>query len=321
MNPTLFIVIPCYNEEKVLPITASLFLEELNTLQEKELISDASRVLFVNDGSRDGTWELICKLAEQDPRVLGISLSRNCGHQNALYAGLMYAKERCDITVSIDCDGQDDVRAMEEMVRKYRDEQCEIVYGVRSARNTDTLLKRSTAQGFYRVMKMMGAETVFNHADYRLMSSLALEGLAEFHEVNLYLRGLVPLIGYKSDSVYYERTRRIAGESHYPFRKMLSLAVNGITSLSTTPISMITTAGVILGGVGVLGLIAQAVIAICGVAVPTWTVLLAAMVLLGGIQLVALGVVGSYVGKIYLESKGRPRYIIAQSTEGRITKF
>lgn len=315
MNPTLFIVIPCYNEETVLPLTAPLFLEELESLCKQDLISENSRVLFVNDGSRDRTWELIRALAENDRRVLGISLSRNCGHQNALYAGLMYAKDKCDITISIDCDGQDDVHAMDEMVRKYRDEGCEIVYGVRSTRDTDTFLKRSTAVGFYKLMRHMDAQTVFNHADYRLMSAKALDGLAEFREVNLYLRGLVPLIGYKSDCVYYERTRRIAGESHYSFKKMLALAVNGITSLSTVPISLITTFGSFLTAGAGLALIIELIVLLCGNDVSGTLLIISAMSLLCGFQLLAIGIVGSYIGKIYLESKARPRYIIAETTE------
>lgn len=315
MTPTLFIVIPCYNEETVLPLTAPLFLEELESLCKQDLISENSRVLFVNDGSRDRTWELIRALAETDRRVLGISLSRNCGHQNALYAGLMYAKDKCDITISIDCDGQDDVHAMDEMVKKYRDEGCEIVYGVRSTRDTDTFLKRSTAVGFYKLMRHMDAQTVFNHADYRLMSAKALDGLAEFREVNLYLRGLVPLIGYKSDCVYYERTRRIAGESHYSFKKMLALAVNGITSLSTVPISLITTFGSLLTAGAGLALIIELIVFLLGNDVSGTLLIISAMSLLCGFQLLAIGVVGSYIGKIYLESKARPRYIIAETTE------
>lgn len=315
MSPTLFIVIPCYNEETVLPLTAPVFLEELDSLCRQNLISESSRVLFVNDGSRDRTWELICALAKQDRRVSGISLSRNCGHQNALYAGLMYAKDKCDITISIDCDGQDDVHAMDEMVKKYRDDGCEIVYGVRSTRNTDTFLKRSTAVGFYKLMRHMDAQTVFNHADYRLMSAKALDGLSEFKEVNLYLRGLVPLIGYKSDCVYYERTRRIAGESHYSFKKMLALAVNGITSLSTVPISLITTFGSILTAASGLALLVELIVFLCGNHVSQALVIISAMSLLCGFQLLAIGIVGSYVGKIYLESKARPRYIIAEYTD------
>lgn len=317
MKPRLMIVIPVYNEEKVLPLTAPMFLEELNLLIGKEMIAEDSRVLFVNDGSRDKSWEMICDLAGQDPHYAGITLSRNRGHQNALYAGLMYAKERCDITISIDCDGQDDVAAMEEMVQKYLTEGCEIVYGVRTARDTDTFLKRTTAEGFYKVMKAMDAETVFNHADYRLLSKRALEGLAEFREVNLYLRGLIPLIGYKSDCVYYNRNRRIAGESHYSVKKMLALAVNGITSLSTKPIALISTLGGLVFAGGAVALLVQAILRLCGSYVAGWGWVLSSMVLLAGLNLLAIGIVGSYVGKIYLEAKGRPRYIIAETTEDR----
>lgn len=314
-KPRLMIVIPVYNEERVLPLTAPMFLEELCLLIQKDMIAENSRVLFVNDGSRDSSWRMIRELAEREPHYEGISLSRNRGHQNALYAGLMYARERCDLTISIDCDGQDDVAAMEEMVQKYLTEDCEIVYGVRTARDTDTFLKRTTAEGFYKVMQKMDAETVFNHADYRLLSKRALDGLAEFREVNLYLRGLVPLIGYKSDCVYYNRNRRIAGESHYSVKKMLALAANGITSLSTKPITLITTlGGLILAGGGV-ALLVQVILALCAVSIAGWGWVLSAMVLLTGIQLLAIGVVGSYVGKIYLETKDRPRYIIAETTE------
>ena len=269
-KPRLMIVIPVYPEEKVLPLTAPTFLEELCLLIRKGMIDENSRVLFVNDGSRDNSWSMIRELAEREPHYEGISLSRNRGHQNTLYAGLMYARERCDLTISIDCDGQDDVAAMEEMVQKYLSEGCEIVYGVRTARDTDTFLKRTTAEGFYKVMQKMDAETVFNHADYRLLSKRALDGLAEFREVNLYLRGLVPLIGYKSDCVYYNRHHRIAGESHYSVKKMLALAANGITSLSTKPITLITTlGGLILAGGGV-ALLVQVILALCDVSIAGW---------------------------------------------------
>jgi len=314
-KPRLMIVVPVYNEEKVLPITAPMFLEELNLLIQKDMIAENSRVLFVNDGSRDNSWSMIRDLTKEEPHYEGISLSRNRGHQNALYAGLMYARERCDLTISIDCDGQDDVAAMEEMVQKYLTEGCEIVYGVRTARDTDTFLKRTTAEGFYKVMQKMDAETVFNHADYRLLSKRALDGLAEFREVNLYLRGLIPLIGYKSDCVYYNRNRRIAGESHYSVKKMLALAMNGITSLSTKPITLITTlGGLVLAGGGV-ALLVQIILTLCDVYVYGWGWAISAMTVLAGLQLLAIGVVGSYVGKIYLETKDRPRYIIAETTE------
>ena len=245
MKPILYIVIPCYNEEEVLPITKDLFLNKLKELISKEKISDSSRVMFVNDGSKDSTWEIIKKLALEDEHFIGITQSRNRGHQNAVLAGLMEAKDKCDITISIDCDGQDDINAMNEMVDEYL-EGSEIVYGVRSKRDTDTFFKRATAEGFYKVLNIMGAEVVFNHADYRLVSSRVLNEFANFKEVNLFLRGMFPLVGFKSTSVYYERNERIAGESHYPLKKMLALAFDGITSLSIKPIRMITSFGFIV---------------------------------------------------------------------------
>lgn len=242
MKPVLYIVIPCYNEEKVLPITCELFLKKIITLVKKNKIDNNSRILFVNDGSKDRTWEIICELAKKDEHYMGISQSRNRGHQNAVLAGLMEAKDKCDITISIDCDGQDDINAMDEMVDQYLD-GSEIVYGVRSKRDTDTFFKRFTAEGFYKLMNLMGAEVVFNHADYRLVSSRVLKEFANFEEVNIFLRGMFPLVGFKSTSVYYERHERIAGESHYPLSKMLALAFDGITSLSIKPIRMITGLG------------------------------------------------------------------------------
>ena len=229
MQDTLYIVIPCYNEQEVLPITAPMFLEKLKSLISQKLCSDKSKVIFVNDGSKDSTWEIIQQLALSEEHFEGITLTRNRGHQNALLAGLMWAKDKCDVTISIDCDGQDDINAMDEFMRQYHD-GCHVVYGVRSKRETDTFFKRFTAEGFYKFMHLMGADVVFNHADYRLLSKEALEGLSQFKEVNLFLRGTVPMVGYKSISVYYERNERIAGESHYPFSKMLNLALNGITS-------------------------------------------------------------------------------------------
>ena len=237
-TPILYIVIPCYNEEQVLPQTAPMFLDKIAQLVTKGRISDDSRILFVNDGSKDDTWKIICDLSKQDKHYIGISQSRNRGHQNAVLAGLMEAKEHCDITISIDCDGQDDINAMDAMVDAYWD-GCEIVYGVRSSRATDTFFKRFTAEGFYKLLNSLGAEVVYNHADYRLISKRALDELAKFKEVNLYLRGMVPLVGFKSTSVYYERHERIAGESHYPLKKMLALAFDGITSLSVKPIRLI----------------------------------------------------------------------------------
>ena len=310
----LFIVIPCYNEQEVLPLTAPMFREELRRMTEAGRITEDSRVLFVNDGSRDDTWKIIQDLSRQDPHFQGLCLSRNRGHQNALLCGLMEARDQCDITISIDCDGQDDIRAMEQMVEAYFD-GAEIVYGVRSSRKTDTFFKRFTAQSFYRLLNSMGAETVYNHADYRLVSARALKEFANFREVNIFLRGMFPLVGFKSTSVYYERNERLAGKSHYPLRKMLALAFDGITSLSVKPIRIITGLGVLISLVSFL-LILYALIAwATGRAVAGWSSTLIVVALLGGIQLISLGVIGEYVGKIFLENKRRPRYIVSERTQ------
>lgn len=312
-DTVLYIVIPCYNEEQVLPITAPMFLEKVNALAAKGQISPDSRILFVNDGSKDKTWEIICNLARQDPHYLGICQSRNRGHQNAVMAGLMEAKDRCDITISIDCDGQDDINAMDEMVAAY-DDGCEIVYGVRSSRETDTFFKRFTAESFYKLMNWMGAEVVFNHADYRLISSRALQELAKFKEVNIFLRGMVPLVGFKSTSVYYSRAERLAGESHYPLKKMLMLAFDGITSLSVKPIRIITGLGLFVAALSFVGIIWAVVESLVGGTVSGWASTTCILCFLGGIQLLSLGVIGEYIGKIYLETKARPRYIISERT-------
>ena len=317
MTPVLYIVIPCYNEEKVLPITSKLFLEELEKLMGDNKVSPQSRILFVNDGSRDKTWEIIEDLSKEDEHFSGISLSRNRGHQNAVLAGLMDSKDKCDITISIDCDGQDDITAMEEMVDKYA-EGCEVVYGVRSSRKKDTFFKRFTAESFYKLLNSMGAEVVFNHADYRLISSRVLDEFAEFKEVNLFLRGMVPLVGFKSTSVYYERHERMAGESHYPLRKMLALAFDGITSLSIKPLSFITGLGLIVSLISFIGVLYAVIAYFRGDAVSGWTSMTCIICMLGGIQLVSLGVIGQYIGKIYMESKHRPRYIISERTDDLI---
>ena len=315
-TPRLFIVIPCYNEEAVLPITAPLFRDKLLFLSSQGKISPDSRVLFVNDGSKDNTWNLICQLAKEDEHYMGICLSRNRGHQNALLAGLMEAKDKCDITISIDCDGQDDINAMDAMVDEYLS-GAEIVYGVRSKRDTDTFFKRFTAESFYKVMKWMGADTVFNHADYRLVSSRALKEFANFREVNIFLRGMFPLVGFKSTCVYYERHERIAGESHYPLKKMLALAFDGITSLSIKPIRIITGLGVFIS-LAAFALIIYALVSyFTGNVVSGWASSLIVTCFLGGIQLICLGVIGEYVGKIYMETKARPRFIISQRTEDK----
>ena len=313
MQPVLYIVIPCYNEEKVLPITSGMFLEKLRQLIAADRISDKSRILFVNDGSKDATWEIICGLARQDEHFLGIAQSRNRGHQAAVLAGLMEAKDRCDITISIDCDGQDDINAMDKMVDEYLN-GCEIVYGVRSKRETDTFFKRFTAEGFYKLLAAMGVEVVYNHADYRLISARALQEFAHFKEVNLYLRGMVPLVGFKSTSVYYERHERLAGESHYPLKKMLSLAFDGITSLSVKPIRMVFFAGLLIMLLSFIGILWAVVSAFMGKSVAGWASLACIVCFMGGVQCLFLGIIGEYIGKIYLEVKARPRYIISERT-------
>ena len=314
-KPILWIVIPCYNEEAVLPITAPLFLQKINDLAARGLVSDRSRVLFVNDGSKDKTWELIQGFAKQDEHFIGIAQSRNRGHQNAVLAGLMEALHSgsCDITISIDCDGQDDINAMDGMVDAYR-EGCDVVYGVRSKRDTDTFFKRFTAESFYKLLNAMGAEVVYNHADYRLLSSRVLEEFAKFKEVNLFLRGMVPLVGFKSTCVTYERHERIAGESHYPLSKMLSLAFDGITSLSIKPIRFITGFGVFVALVSFIGVIWAIVEALLGATVSGWASMTSIICFVSGVQLICLGVIGEYIGKIYMETKHRPRYIISETT-------
>ncbi len=311
--PVLYIVIPCYNEEKVLPITAPMFLEKINSLVSKKKISSESRIMFINDGSKDKTWEIISDLSKQDEHYIGISQSRNRGHQNAVLAGLMESKDMCDITISIDCDGQDDINAMDEMVDAYFD-GCEVVYGVRSKRDTDTFFKRFTAEGFYKFMNWMGAEVVFNHADYRLVSSRVLQEFADYKEVNIFLRGMIPLVGFKSTSVYYERHERIAGESHYPLKKMLSLAFDGITSLSVKPIRLIIGLGVFFAIASFIGVIWAIIMSMTGSTVSGWASTFCIVCFMGGIQLLCLGVIGEYIGKIYLETKKRPRYIISERT-------
>ena len=313
MKPVLYMVIPCYNEEQVLPITGVMFRDKLQQLVKAGKISDISKVVFVNDGSKDKTWEIICEFAKKESCVEGITLSRNRGHQNAVLAGLMEVKERCDITITIDCDGQDDINAMDEMVDAYLG-GCEVVYGVRSSRQTDTFMKRATAEGFYKLLNWMGAEVVFNHADYRLLSSKVLQELAKFKEVNIYLRGMVPLVGFKSTSVFYERHERYAGESHYPLRKMLALAFDGITSLSIKPIRMITGVGIAIALLSFIGVLWSVTIRLMGNAVSGWASMTCLICFLGGIQLVCLGILGEYIGKIYLETKERPRYIISETT-------
>lgn len=312
-KPVLYIVIPCYNEQEVLPITAPMFLKKLTQLCDDGLISGDSRIMFVNDGSSDGTWELIRALSEENEHYIGISQSRNRGHQNALLAGLMEAKDRCDISISIDCDGQDDINAMDKMVAEYLG-GCDVVYGVRSSRETDSFFKRTTAQGFYKLLSKMGAEVVYNHADYRLLSARVLKELANFREVNLFLRGMVPLVGFKSTCVEYARAERLAGESKYPLKKMLALAADGITSLSVKPLRLITSFGVFVALLSFIGVIWAIVSALCGATVAGWASTTCIVCFVSGVQLTCLGIIGEYIGKIYLETKGRPRYIISERT-------
>ncbi len=307
----LYLVIPCYNEEEVLPETSKRLKEKYDALMGAGKISTDSKIVFVNDGSKDRTWELICALHKADPVFRGICLSRNKGHQNALMAGLMTVKSECDAAISMDADLQDDINAIDEMVDRFL-EGYEVVYGVRSSRKKDSFFKRTTAQGFYKVMKAMGVETVYNHADYRLMSRRALEALSEFDEVNLFLRGIVPLVGFKSTQVTYERGERFAGESKYPLKKMLAFATEGITSMSVKPIRMIATLGFLVFLVSIGVLIYSIIRKFIGETVEGWAFLAVSIWALGGIQLLAIGVIGEYIGKIYLETKHRPKFIVAE---------
>ena len=307
---TLYIVVPCYKEQEVLPETSRRLREKMRQLMDEGKISRRSRVMFVNDGSSDNTWAIISELHEKEPEMFsGVNLSRNRGHQNALLAGLLTAVNDADMIVSMDADLQDDINAVDEMVDDYH-KGYDVVYGVRSKRETDTFFKRFTAEGFYKVMKALGVDITYNHADYRLMSARALEALSQFGEVNLFLRGLAPLVGFQSDVVTYDRSERFAGESKYPFKKMLAFAIDGITSFSVKPLRLITTVGVIIFMISLLMLLYTLVSWIAGHAVLGWTSTLASIWLIGGIQLLSLGVIGEYTGKIYNESKARPRFII-----------
>lgn len=306
----LYIAVPCYNEEDVLPETAARLKKKLKALVQQDVISDQSRICFIDDGSKDMTWHIIQELHKQNKIFNGIKLSRNCGHQNALLCGLLKLKDYADVVISLDADLQDDINAIDKMLEKYLIECCDIVYGVREKRKTDTLFKRITAEGFYKVMKILGANIVFNHADYRLMSRQALEGLAQFRETNLFLRGIVPMVGYKSDVVYYERHERFAGTSKYPLRKMLAFAWEGITSLTTRPIAFITRLGIGMFGIGILMLIYFLLRHVAGHTVIGWSSLIVSIWAIGGLQLLSIGIIGEYIGKIYLETKARPRSII-----------
>lgn len=308
-NCVIYIVVPCYNEEEVLPETTRQLMPLLEDLMVQGKISRKSRILYVNDGSKDGTWQIISRLYREHEMVSGLNLSRNRGHQNAVLAGLMYAKESCDAAITMDADLQDDINAINEMVDKFRG-GMDVVYGVRSSRRTDTFFKKFTAEGFYRLMEWMGVDIIFNHADYRLMSRRVLHQLEDYREVNLFLRGIVPLIGYPSDQVYYERQERFAGESKYPLRKMLSFAFDGITSFSIKPIRFILSLGTLIFIVSIAILIYSVIRHIIGATVLGWSSLMVSIWALGGLQLLAIGVIGEYIGKIYLETKGRPRFAV-----------
>jgi len=310
MAKTLYVVVPCYNEQEVFPETQKRLCEKLAALIAGNKVTDQSRIFFVNDGSKDTTWKLITEAYESEPLVCGMSLSRNRGHQNALLAGLLSAAEHCDFTISIDADLQDDINVFDEMIAKY-DAGADIVYGVRGARETDTAFKRNTAQSFYKFSAKMGVDTVYNHADFRLMSRRAIEALREFKEVNLYLRGLVPLLGFKTDKVLYERTPRTAGVSKYPLKRMLALALDGITGFSVKPIRMVFWTGVWIMVLALIAFIAGLVLYLCGMFETGMMAIVAALFWLGGIQLIAMGVVGEYVGKAYMETKHRPRFVIS----------
>lgn len=307
----LYLVIPCYNEEEVLPETSKRLTAKLGAMIEMGLISQDSKIVFVNDGSKDHTWQLIRQYHEENPMIQGINLSRNKGHQSALLAGLMTVKEYCDMAISMDADLQDDVDAIDQFVEKYY-EGCEVVYGVRSERKTDSFFKRASAQGFYKLMLHMGVEIVYNHADYRLMSRRALDEMEGFKEVNLFLRGIVPLIGFQSGVVTYERHERFAGESKYPLKKMLNFAFDGITSFSVKPIRMVTTLGIIIFAISILMLIYFLITWCIGWTVPGWTSIVVSVWAIGGLQLLAIGIIGEYIGKIYMETKARPKFIVQE---------
>ncbi len=309
---TLYLVVPCYNEQEVLPETAEKLLGKMKKLQSDGKINEKSRILFVDDGSHDDTWKIISDLHNENHIFSGIKLSRNKGHQNALIAGLMAAKEKCDAVISLDADLQDDIDVIDEMCDKYLNENCEIVYGVRSARDTDTFFKKHTAEGYYKLLSRMGVELTYNHADYRLMSRRAVEALESFREVNLFLRGIVPMIGFKTDKVYYKRSERRAGESKYPLKKMIAFALEGITSLSIKPIRFITTLGIGIFLISIIMLIYFIVLHYVKGVVPGWTTIVVSVWAIGGLQLLSIGIIGEYIGKIYLETKQRPKYFIEE---------
>ena len=317
--PVLYLVIPCYNEEEVLPETSRRLRDKLEGLVTRKLADPRSRILFVDDGSRDRTWTLIRELHQKDEVFSGLALSRNRGHQNALLAGLMYAKDKADAVISMDADLQDDVDAVDAMVEQYRN-GCDIVYGVRSSRATDTFFKRFTAENYYRFLSGMGANVIYNHADYRLMSRRALEGLAQFREVNLFLRGIVPMVGYQTGTVEYERRERFAGESKYPLKKMLAFAMEGITSLSTKPLRLVTGLGFLVFLVSILMLVYSVVRWVEGETIIGWASLICSVWAIGGLILLSLGIIGEYIGKIYLETKDRPRFLVREVLDGKETE-
>ena len=314
--PTVYFVIPCYNEEEVLTETVKRLTEKLSSMKDNDLADEKSRVLLVDDGSKDKTWEMISQYSHDNKYIEGLKLAHNRGHQHALLAGLMTSIDKCDCAISLDADLQDDIDALDKFVEKFK-EGCDVVYGVRNKRDTDSFFKRTTAEGFYKVMKMLGVDVVFNHADYRLMSKRALEGLAEYSEVNLFLRGIVPLIGYRSDYVYYDRHERFAGESKYPLKKMISFALDGITSFSVKPLKLISNLGIIISILSIIGLLYALISYFTGHAVTGWTATVASIWLLGGLQMLCLGVVGGYIGKIYSEVKRRPRFRIEEYLENK----
>lgn len=315
--PRLAIIVPCYNEEAVLPLTAPIFRSTLRSLTEEGLVDESSSIVFVDDGSKDSTWMLISELAEKDSHFVGLRQSRNRGHQSTVLAGLLECKDTYDVTISIDADGQDDPSAMADMMKAYH-AGAEVVYGVRNDRKTDSFFKRFTAEAFYKILNKMGVEAHFNHADYRLLSSKVLQEFSRFEEVNLFLRGMIPLVGFNSSSVYYARAKRMAGESHYPLSKMLGLAIDGITSLSIKPIRIISTMGIFLA-ISAFALMLWSIgTHLWGNTVPGWASTTAIVTFVGGIQLFSLGVIGEYIGKIYLETKRRPRYIISECTGNTI---
>ena len=312
INPVnLYVVLPCYNEEEVLPETSKRLLELFDSMRKENLIDSLSRIVFVDDGSKDRTWDLISSLTSEHDEIYGIKLAKNAGHQNALLAGLMTVRNSCECVISIDADLQDDIGAIPEMVKKYQ-EGCDVVYGVRSKRETDTFLKRTTAELFYKLMLGLGVNMVYNHADYRLMSERALNALSEFTEVNLFLRGMVPLVGYKSDTVYYERAERFAGKSKYPLKKMLSFALNAITSFSVTPIRLISALGASACIIAIIMAVYTLVQKFTGHTDSGWASIMMSIWFIGGVQLISLGLIGEYIGKMYKEVKHRPRYIIEE---------